>query len=266
MTLPFAQMNFPEIYEQELVRPLFRPFAERILDYVELAPGDRVLDVACGTGIVSRLAREQVGEAGKVVGVDLSPPMLAVARKVAPEIDWREGDATSLPLHDDEEFDVAVCHQGLQFVPDKAAAASQMHRALTEGGRLAVATWRPDGELQLIPKLRRVAERHLGPITDMRHSFGETEPLESVLTDAGFRDVASRTLSRRVRFADASLFLRLNTMALVGMSPASKELAEDERGRIVDAIVREGSEVIAPFTDQNGLAFDMSTSVATGNR
>jgi ubiquinone/menaquinone biosynthesis C-methylase UbiE len=259
-------MSFPEIYEQELVGPLFRPFAERILDDVAIAPGDRVLDVACGTGIVSRLARERVGETGTVVGVDLSPAMLAVARKVAPGVDLREGDAASLPLDDDEKFDVAVCHQGLQFVPDKTAAAGQMHRALAAGGRLAVATWRPDGELPLIPELRRVAEQHLGPIVDMRHSFGETEPLESLLMDAGFRDVAAKTLSRRVRFADASLFLRLNTMALVGMSPASKEMGEDERGRIVDAIIGESAEVAAPFMDQDGLAFDISTSVATGSR
>lgn len=266
MTLPFAQMSFPEIYEQELVGPLFRPFAERILDYVELVPGDRVLDVACGTGIVSRLARERVGATGKVVGVDLSPPMLTVARKIAPDVDWREGDAASLPLQDDEQFDVAVCHQGLQFVPDKSAAASQMHRALAEGGRLAVGTWRPDGEIQLIPELRGVAERHLGPIVDIRHSFGETEPLERVLRDAGFRDVGSRTLSRTVRFADASLFLRLNTMAIVGMSPTAKEMADDERAQIVDTIVREGEEVIAPFTEQNGVGFDISTNVATGIR
>ena len=92
MTLPFAQVSFPEIYEQELVGPLFRPWAELILDDVELAAGDRVLDVACGTGIVARLAKERLGEAGRVVGVDLSPAMLAVARGLAAGIDWRQGE------------------------------------------------------------------------------------------------------------------------------------------------------------------------------
>ena len=80
MSLPAYAMNlssFPEIYERCLVGPLFRPWAEAILDDVGLAPGDRVLDVACGTGIVARLARERLGEAGRVVGIDISPAMIA---------------------------------------------------------------------------------------------------------------------------------------------------------------------------------------------
>ncbi|MCO5108730.1 MAG: class I SAM-dependent methyltransferase [Burkholderiaceae bacterium] len=126
MSLPAYAMNlssFPETYERCLVGPLFRPWAETILDDVDLAPGDRVLDVACGTGIVARLARERLGEAGRVVGVDISPAMLAVARTAAPAIDWREGDACALPLRDAEKFDVVVCQQGLQFFPDKPAGA-----------------------------------------------------------------------------------------------------------------------------------------------
>jgi ubiquinone/menaquinone biosynthesis C-methylase UbiE len=136
MTLPFAQQSFPEKFEQALVGPLFRSWAELILEDVQLAVGDRLLDIACGTGIVARLGKERLGDSGKVVGIDLSPAMLAVARQVAADIDWREGDAGALPLRDDEQFDVVVCQQGLQFFPDRAAAAREMHRALA-----AVADW-----------------------------------------------------------------------------------------------------------------------------
>lgn len=89
--------SFPELYERKLVGPLFRPWAEAILDIVAPAAGERVLDVACGTGIVGRLASERVGPTGRVVGVDLSPGMLAMARAVAPSIEWREGNAVALP-------------------------------------------------------------------------------------------------------------------------------------------------------------------------
>jgi ubiquinone/menaquinone biosynthesis C-methylase UbiE len=127
-----------------------------ILDEVQLSSGDRVLDIACGTGIVARVARERFGDAGSIVGIDVSPDRLAVARAVAPSIDWREGNASALPLHDGEQFDVVVCQQGLQFVADKPAAAAQMRRALAEGGRLAVATWRCDDEMPFFREIRRV--------------------------------------------------------------------------------------------------------------
>lgn len=263
MTLPFAQSSFPEMYEQELVGPLFQPWVEQSLDEVELAAGDRVLDVACGTGIVARLAKERVGETGMVVGVDLSPAMLAVARRVAPGVDWRDGDASALPLQGDELFDVVVCQQGLQFFPDRLAAARQMHRALAARGRVAVSTWRPDEEIPLLRKLRRVAERHLGAIVDRRHSFGQTGPLEALLGEAGFRDVRSKTLSRIIRFRDGSVFVRLNAMALVGMSAASKEMSDEDRGRILAAVTRDSAEVVLAYTDETGLVFELRTNLAT---
>jgi len=263
MALP-SQPSFPEIYEQALVGPLFRPWAELILNDVALAAGDRVLDVACGTGIVARLAKERLGEGGSVVGLDLSPAMLAVAREVARGIDWREGDATrALPLQDNEQFDVVVCQQGLQFFSDKPAAARHMRRALAANGRLAVSTWRPDEELPVLWELRRVAERHVGALVDRRHSLGEAGPLERLLREAGFRDVRSKTVSRTIHFDDGSVFVRLNAMALVGMSAASRDMSDEERGQIGAAIVRDSADVLRAHTDTTGFAFELSANVAT---
>jgi ubiquinone/menaquinone biosynthesis C-methylase UbiE len=252
------------MYEQALVGPLFRPWVEPILQAVELAAGDRFLDVACGTGIVARLAKERLGSTANIVGIDLSPAMLAVARRVA-GIDWREGDAGALPLHDNEQFDVVVCQQGLQFFADRTAAARQMHRALAAHGRLAVSTWRPDDEIPLLRELRRVAERHVGPIVDRRHSFGQAGPLEALLRDAGFREVRSKTLSRSIRFSDGSVFVRLNAIALVGMS-AAKAMGDAERERIVGAITRDSADVARRRTDDARLAFELSANVATAKR
>jgi ubiquinone/menaquinone biosynthesis C-methylase UbiE len=243
---------------------LFKLFVEPTLDAAAVAPGDRVLDVACGTGIVARLARERVGPNGKVVGVDLSPAMLAVAREVGRGIAWREGDAAALPLDDGEQFDVVVCQQGLQFFPDRPAAVRQMRRALGAGGRVAVSTWRPDDEMPLCMDLRHAAERHLGPINDRRHSFADAGPLEGLLRDAGFRDVRSRTLSGTVRFPDGSVFARMNAMALVGMSANGPNLSEEDRGRLVSRIMRDCADVMRPYTDESGLAFEIRTNLATG--
>jgi len=267
MSLPTYAMNqssFPEMYEQWLVAPLFRPWAELMLEEVELTPGDRVVDIACGTGIVARLAKERIGDTGHVVGIDLSPGMLAVARSAAPGIDWREGNASALPLHDGEQFDVVVCQQGLQFFPDRPAAARQMQRALARDGRLAVATWRSNHEIPFFKELHRVAERHLGAIVDQRHSLGDAASLEALLREAGIRDVRSKTMSRTICFKDGSIFLRLNTMALIGMSAASKQMADDERNRMVTAIMNDSASVLLPYTGESGLAFEISTNVATG--
>jgi ubiquinone/menaquinone biosynthesis C-methylase UbiE len=266
MSLPSYAMNqasFPEMYEAYLVNPLFRPWAEITLDEVELTAGDRVLDIACGTGIVARVAKERLGGNGRVVGVDISSDMLAVARAVARNIDWREGNAVALPIHDGEQFDVVVCQQGLQFIPDKAAAVAQMRRALARGGRLAVATWRSDDEIPLFRELRRVAERHLGPIADQRYSFGDASSLEKLLRTAGLHNVRVSTKWRIIHFDDGAPFLRLNTMAFVGMSAVGRGMGEQERNRLVAAIVSDSAPVLQSYSDASGLAFELSTNLAT---
>ncbi|TPI76628.1 methyltransferase domain-containing protein [Mesorhizobium sp. B2-8-9] len=258
-----GQASFPEMYERWLVGPLFRPWAEVTFEELKLSPGHRVLDIACGTGIVARVARERLGAAGYVLGIDINADMLAVARTVAPDIDWRVGNAGALPLHDGEQFDLIVCQQGLQFFPDKSAAAAEMRRALAQGGRLAVATWRPDEEIPFFRDLRRVAERLLGPVVDLRHSFGNAAPIEVLLRDAGFHDVRSRTISRRIRFEDGAPLLRLNTMALVGMSAAGKAMADQERKHVVEDIMSGSAPVLQSYADGSGVAFELSSNLVT---
>jgi ubiquinone/menaquinone biosynthesis C-methylase UbiE len=266
MNLPSYAMNqasFPEMYERHLVGPLFQPWAEMIVEEIKLSPGDRVLDIACGTGIVARVAKQRLGDDAYVVGIDFSPDMLAVARAMAPDIDWRQGNASALPLHDEERFDAVVCQQGLQFFPDKPAAAAQMRRALVQGGELAVATWRSDDEVPFFRELRRVAERHLGNIADQRYSFGDPVPLEALLRDAGFREVRSRIVSRTIRFEDGASFVRMNSMALVGMSATAKAMHDGERRRVLEAIARESEPVLQSYSDGSGHAFELSTNLAT---
>lgn len=257
------QVNFPQVYERWLVGPLFRPWAEIALAEVGLTSGDRVLDIACGTGIVARVAMERLGGAGHVVGIDVSPDMLAVARAQAPEIDWREGNAADLPLAEGEQFDIVACQQGLQFFSDKAAAAAEMRRATARGGRLAVATWRADEEVPFYCELRRIAERHLGPVSDPRYGFGDAARLETLFSQSGFKNITSRVLSRVLRFEEGTPFVRMNTMALVGMSAAGKAMSDEERSRVVEAIVRESRPVEQAYTDGSTLAFEAKTNLLT---
>ncbi len=265
MALPthaLDQPTFPQLYERHLAGPLFGPWAQMLVEDTAVAAGECVLDVACGTGIVARLAREPAGPAGKVVGVDVSAQMLEVARSRAPDIDWRAGDAAALPLREAERFQVVACQQGLQFIADRATALREMRRALAPGGCLAVSTWRADDEMPLLRELRRVAERHLGPIVDKRHGLGEPAALEALLRVAGLREVRVKIVSHTIRFPPQSPFLRLNAMALVGMSHAARSLDDARREALIAAIVADSAAIASPFMDAGALAFEARASVA----
>ena len=258
----FVATTFTEIYERVLVGPLFRPFAERLIERVAPKRGDSVIDVACGTGIVARVARQRLGADARIVGVDVAPAMLAVARTVDTTIDWREGNAVALPVSAAERFTVLTCHQGLQFMPDKPAALREMRKVLEPGGRVAIATWSSLEDLPGAAALNAVAERHVGPIVDSRHSFGDADALEALLVEAGFRDVTVETFAHDVQFGDGGLFARLNAMAVIGMTDRGKAMNEAERGELAGRIAAESQEVIGRATKNGVFVLPLTTNVA----
>jgi SAM-dependent methyltransferase len=250
------------MYERFLVTPLFRPFAHALLGRLGLTEDDRLLDVACGTGIVARLASETIGDRGRVVGIDASPGMIGMAKTVAPAIEWREGDAAHLPVGSDETFTAVTCHQGLQFFPDKPSAAREMRRVLAPNGRLVVAAWRSVDDIPIMRDLQRIAEKHLGPVTDQRHCFGDADALRTLLTGAGFRAIAIETVTLPVRMSDATVFPQLNTMALMGMSGAAQSMGEEQRSRVAAAIANESVDAVRAYLDGTALVFDLVSTVA----
>jgi ubiquinone/menaquinone biosynthesis C-methylase UbiE len=138
----------PENYERALVPAVFEPWAPQVVALAKPKAGDRVLDVACGTGVVARHAAERVGPSGRIVGLDLNPGMLSVAASVASKVSgnsaaitWREASAVEMPFAD-ASFDVVYCQLGLQFFPDRPKALREMYRVLTPEGRLSLMVWR----------------------------------------------------------------------------------------------------------------------------
>jgi SAM-dependent methyltransferase len=129
-------------YERDFVPAIFAQWPPKLADIAAIAPGDRVLDVACGTGVLTRAAAVRVGPSGRVTGLDLNEGMLAVARRLRPEIDWRQGDAQDLPFAD-HAFDVVMSQFALMFFPDRPRTLREMWRVLAPGGRLAVAVCAP---------------------------------------------------------------------------------------------------------------------------
>jgi ubiquinone/menaquinone biosynthesis C-methylase UbiE len=257
--------GLPDVYERYLVSPLFRPFAVDLLRRVQIDKAGSLLDVACGTGIAGRAAREIAGDRLRVVGVDLSAAMLAKARSVAPSIEWREGDAARLPVVDGEIFDVVICHQGLQFLADKRSALREMRRALASNGRVGVATWLGVDALPLMRDLQRVAERHVGPFVDARHGFGDPHAVERLLVDGGFRVALVETITHTVRLEGGiEVFPRLNAMAIVSMLEAATSMSQAARARLGDAIARDSADAARAYVDGDELVFDLASIVAVG--
>lgn len=257
----FSQMSMPEVYERYLVEPLFQPFAEDVLNRLNPTPDDSLLDVACGTGIVARLARRKLGPQARIVGVDAAAPMLAVARQAESTIDWREGNAMQLPI-EDEQFTLVSCHQGLQFFPDKLAAVREMHRVLATGGRVVIAAWLSPADISFAGDLHAVAERHLGTMTDVRHSFGDTNALARLLADGGFRDVHVETVRHTVRGIDGPTYARLNAMAILGMSPNVKTFTDAHRAELTDRIATDSMTVVEKYTSDGVFQFTLASNIA----
>lgn len=142
-----------ELYERYLVPAITALWAADLVGRAAPQPGERVLDVACGTGVVARLAAKTMG-AGHVVGLDINAAMLAVARSrpagPTPHIEWLEASALEMPFPD-RSFDLILCQLGLQFFPDRSRALREMLRVLVPDGRLALSVFTaiertPNGE------------------------------------------------------------------------------------------------------------------------
>jgi hypothetical protein len=155
-----------------------------------------------------------------------------------------------------------LCQQGLQFFADRERAAGELRRATAPGGVVLAAVWRSAEEMPVFHALQRVAERHVGAIRDQRYAFGDAEALANLLSKAGFNDVQVETRSLGCRFPDGAEFIRMNAMALIGMSGTRS--SDEERERLLDAVAEESIAAMRPSLDGAALVCEMRSNVAVG--
>jgi SAM-dependent methyltransferase len=254
-----------EIYETVFGPAMMGAWAPRVMALGDPQPGDSVLDVACGTGLLTRIVAKAVGPQGRVVGYDISTEMLAVARKLTPDpshealIDWREGDAVSLPFAS-ETFDIVFCEFGLMFFPDRAGALNEMRRVLKPGGRLALSVW---GSIDKCPgqlAVRACWERHFGAAAAggfyAQHSLGDPELVLPLLRSAGFKKAFARRAMGAVRLSTPEQLVR-SYGALGGTPP-------DESTRAL--MIREVSEALQPHVGPGGLVYPIEAILAHAKR
>lgn len=256
-------------YERHLVPRFFDPFATDLVERLDLRPGQHLLDVACGTGIVARHAAPHVAPDGKVTAVDVSPAMLGVARQIASDdgtpIAFEQADATELPLPD-ASADAVVCQQGLQFFPDRPVALAEMFRVLAPGGRLAVSTCRG---LEHQPGYRALVEvltRHVGidaaQVTASPFALGDGDQLQHLVSEAGSVEATVTTRTYHIRFDSPEEFLVAETSS----SPLGVLVHRLDRD-VRDTLLEDLTSALTPYTDDDRrITFPFQTLTAAATR
>jgi SAM-dependent methyltransferase len=223
------------------------------------------LDVACGTGIVARLAAERVGSRGTVAGLDLNPGMLAVARSVMPagmSIEWYQASAAAMPLPA-EAFDVVLCQLGLQFVPDKLAALRQMWRVLAPGGRLIMNVPGPTPPIFAIMDegLASYVGTEAAAFVRLVFSLHDPSEIRDLINGAGFRNVAIQPGTKTLRLPAPEEFLWQYVQS-TPLAPALAEVNEESRAALERDVVAKWQK----FVEDGRLMFQVRIIVATAQK
>lgn len=241
------------IYESKFVPAIFADWASPLADAADLGPGQSVLDVARGTGIVARTAADRVGPTAKVVGLDLNEGMLTVARRVRPDLEWRRGDAAALPFPDDS-FDVVLCQSALMFFPDATLALQEMGRVCKPDGVVGVQVYGGlDAQPAYGPWVDMVA-RHAGAeairLLSTYWVHGELRALENRFDSAGLHVKAVHTRIGTARWASIDELVRTE----VESTPLVERISDEVYTRIRE----ESREVLGRFQTDTGAEIPMA--------
>ena len=257
--------NPAENYQKFFVPAIGAPMAKDLIAIAGLQPGERVLDVACGTGVVTRLAAERVGTAGSATGLDIHPAMLAVAGSVTPpdmSINWQKANAESVPFPDGS-FDVVLCQMGLQFVSGKLTALREMRRVLDVGGRAVINV--PGPKPSLFAIMTDALARYFGPeaaaFGDRVFSMHDVDALEELLRSAGFREAGVQWSLKNLRLPAPADFLwqYIYSTPLAG---AAGQLGDAE----CDAFEGEVCARWREFEERGSMSFQLGVTTATALR
>ena len=255
----------PANYARHLVPFMFEPYAAELLARVPLRPGARILELACGTGVLTRQLRDHLPAGATLVATDLNDAMLEQARAAlgGDRVDWRRADAQDLPFAD-ASFDVVACQFGLMFLPDKARGFQQARRVLAARGVLLANVWCSPADNVFVAALQQVLQR-LYPtdpprFLDTPYGFHDADVISGLAAGTGFADVR---IERVELDCVAGSAVSLATGFAKG-SPLTHALLE--RGADLDAVVREFAAALAPVGGKTPFRTRLAALVLTARR
>ncbi len=254
--------NGPQIYEEVMVPLWFGRWADELVDVLSLRTSERVLDVACGTGVTTRIAKQKVGTSGRVDGLDINAPMLATAIDLAQDLDinWIERDVCDSGLAS-ETYDVILSQHGYHYFPDQPAALREFHRLLKRGGRLGFSIW--DGHSAYTQALCAAVERHISPEISAKQRAQRQTPsaadLKEKVTHAGFSDVSVLRQELLIDVPKPSEFVPLH-LASMPIAEAFLTLSQNAQADLVDDVAR----ALGDFVQDDRLIYPDAVHVAIG--
>ena len=259
-----AQVEAAKAYEDLFVGALTGQWAPKIADSAQVRRGQRVLDVACGTGVLARTISSRTGPTGYVAGLDPNLGMLAVAEELAPAVDWQQGTAESLPFPDNS-FDYVVSQFGLMFFTDRERALREMLRVLNLGGFLVVAVWDAlDNQPAYAAEVALLERLSGAPAANaLRAPFvlGDRDNLATIFTNAGATSGTISTLQGTAQFPSIRVMVEAD---LRGWLPAmGVNLTEEQIGRIL----QEAENVLETYVTEDGrVTFEAPAHLVTATK
>jgi len=257
-----------ERYEQILVPAILGPAARALVEWSALQSGETVLDVGCGTGAAARFAAKYVGSSGRVIGIDVNAGMIEVAKSLPPVegavIEWHEKSAHELPLNN-ENVDVALCAQTLQFLTDRRVALSEMHRVLKLGGRASISLWCNIQENPYFHALVEAISRHINQETakGLKAAFGlsSADEIRTLLLEAGFKRIETTVKRLDLELPNLKDFVARHISATpmaAGFNAASPGAQQ--------AVVQEVSDLLVSYGMDDGVQVPFTTHLAMAIR
>lgn len=251
-----------EVYDEFFVPALFGSWAPRMVAAARLASGMHVLDVACGTGVLAVEAAKAVSPDGEVVGIDLNPGMLAVARRKTSHVDWLQAAAEALPF-EDGRYDAVVSQFGLMFFADRQGAIEEMWRVLRPGGRLVIAVWdsldRTPGYTAVTALLARLFGEEIADLLKSPYSLGDVDALRSLLVESSVENPDIRRVAGEACFPSIASWMHTDVRGWTladELDDAQYQLLVDEAERALQRFV----------TDEGCVRFEHPALLATATK
>ncbi len=251
-------------YETLFVPALFEPWAKHLIDGAKVEEKSHVLDIACGSGVLTRHAFARSGQSGRVVGLDPAPGMIAAAEEVEPEIEWVLGSAEALPF-DVATFDRVVSQFGMMFFQDRQRAVREMHRVLNPGGRLAIAAWHSiehnPAYGDIVTVLDEQVSTAAGDAVRMPFCLGNPEEVVNILSEAGFSEIEFESKTEQARFPSSRTMVEVE---LRGWLPLFGINLTEEK--IADVLVKSDTKLSGYAVPSGEAVFPTSAYIVTAHK